>query len=143
MARQEPFRSKFTMIRSSIRTHGTCVSGWSEWEKRGSRSWLKSDTGSNHVLRNDSMLTIRCNKKMPMNGNSKKMMERQPHWRTIQATLFLFYFSYDSTHPNLEHDSHSTHTLSVILYPHLSYNSHDESHHTSFSHMFRHFLSSL
>ena len=26
--------------------------------------------------------------------------------------------NYDSTHPNLEHDSHSTHTLSVILYPH-------------------------
>src|SRR6266481_3666718 len=50
---------------------------------------------------------------------------------------------YDSTHPNLEHDSHSTHTLSVILYPHLSYSSHDESHHTSFSHMFRHFLLSL
>src|SRR6266481_3777613 len=51
--------------------------------------------------------------------------------------------NYDSTHPNLEHDSHSTHTLSVILYPHLSYSSHDESCHTSFSHMFRHFLSSL
>src|SRR6266481_2681436 len=40
--------------------------------------------------------------------------------------------NYDSTHPNLEHDSHSTHMLSVILYPHLSYSSHDESHHTSF-----------
>src|SRR6266481_4393588 len=94
---QEPFRSKFTMIRSSIWTHGTCVSGWSEWEKWGSRSWLKSVTGSNHVFRgNDSMLTMRCNKKMPMNGNPKKMMERQPHWRTFQATLFLFYFSHDS-----------------------------------------------
>src|SRR6266481_9986576 len=131
------------MIRSSIRTHGTCVSSWSEWEKGGSRSWLKSDTGSNHVFRNYSMLTMRCNKKMPMNGNSKKLMERQPYWRTFQATLFLFYFSHDSTHPNLEHDSHLTHTLSVILYPHLSYSSHDESHHTSFSQMFQHFLSSL
>src|SRR6266481_1869479 len=50
---------------------------------------------------------------------------------------------YDSTHPNLEHDSHSTHMLSVILYPHISYHSHDESCHTSFSQMFRHFLSSL
>src|SRR6266481_6049063 len=120
------------MIRSSIWTHRMCVSGWSEWEKRGSRSWLKSVTGSNLVFQgNDSMLTMQCNKKMPMNGNSKKMMERQPHWRTFQVTLFLFYFShdsllynstdnYDSTHPNLEHDSHSTHTLSVILYPHLS-----------------------
>src|SRR6266481_3088311 len=39
---------------------------------------------------------------------------------------------YDSPHPNLEHDLHSTHTLSVIPYPHLSYCSHDESCHTSF-----------
>src|SRR6266481_8498058 len=143
------------MIISSIQTRRTCDSSWSEWEKRGSRSWLKSVTGSNLVFRgNDSMLTMRCNKKMPMNGNSKKMMERQPHWRTFQAMLFcsishMTHSLYDSTdnndstHPNLEHDSHSTHMLSVILYPHLSYRSHDESHHTSFSHMFRHFLLSL
>ncbi len=50
---------------------------------------------------------------------------------------------YDSPHPNLEHDSHSTHTLLVIPSPHLSYYSHNESCHTSFSQMFWHFLSSL
>src|SRR6266481_1797415 len=38
---------------------------------------------------------------------------------------------YDSPHPNLEHDSHSTHMLSVIPYP-IYYCSHDESCHTSF-----------
>src|SRR6266481_3070034 len=93
MACPVTIRSKFTMIRSLIQTHGTCDSGWSEWEKRGSRSWLKSVTGSNLVIQgNDSMLTMRCNKKMPMNGNSKKLMERQPYWRTFQATFIFVLF---------------------------------------------------
>ena len=94
-----PIQLRSITIRSSIWTHVTCNNGWSEWEKRGSRSWLKSCTGSDLVICGndlDSMLTKQCNKKMPMNGNSKKMMERQPHWRTFQATLFLFYFSHDS-----------------------------------------------
>src|SRR6266481_3249404 len=98
---------------------------------------------------------MRCYKKMLMNGNTKKMMEGQPHWRTFKATFIFCSIShmthslydstdiYDSTHPNLEHDSHSTHMLSVILYPQLSYSSHDESRHTSFSHMFWPFLLSL
>src|SRR6266481_4520422 len=77
----------------------------------------------------------------PIGGHSKRR-----YFCSISHMTHSLYDStdnYDSTHPNLEHDSHSTHTLSVILYPHLSYSSHDESHHTSFSHMFRHFLSSL
>src|SRR6266481_385009 len=67
----------------------------------------------------------------PIGGQSKRR-----YFCSISHMTHSLYDStdnYDSTHPNLEHDSHSTHTLSVILYPHLSYNSHDESHHTSFS----------
>src|SRR6266481_3307218 len=92
---------------------------------------------------------------MPMNGNTKKLMEKTTLLEDIPSDVYFCSIShmthslydstdnYDSTHPNLEHDSHSTHMLSVILYPHLSYSSHDESRHTSFSHMFQHFLLSL
>src|SRR6266481_1238766 len=49
--------------------------------------WIKSC-----YLRNDSMLTMQCNKKMLMNGKTKKMMERQPHWRTFKATFIFVLF---------------------------------------------------
>src|SRR6266481_2145991 len=92
-AHPEPIQLRFITIRSSIWTHIICDNGWSEWEKQGSQSWLKSYTGSDHVIRrndSDSMLTMRCNKKMIANEwKYKEIMEGQPHWRTFKA-MFIF-----------------------------------------------------